>query len=112
MTRREFFQAVANNAITEEVITYAVDAIDKLDAQNIKRKEKPTKAQIENAELVKKMVEMFGGQSKVLAHDIAEKMEITTSKATALCRMAVKEGKATVDDAVVNKSVKKIYSFE
>ena len=112
MTRREFFQAVANNEITEEVITFAVEAIDKMDAQNIKRKEKPTKAQIENAELVEKMVEMFAGQSKVLAHDIAEKMEITTSKATALCRMAVKEGKIAVDDAVVNKSVKKIYSFE
>lgn len=112
MTRREFFQAVANNEITEEVMAFAVEAIDKLDAQNIKRKEKPTKAQIENAELVEKMVEMFTGQSKVLAHDIAEKMEITTSKATALCRMAVKEGKVTVDDAVVNKSVKKIYSFE
>lgn len=112
MTRREFFQAVANNEITEEVIAFAVEAIDKMDAQNIKRKEKPTKAQIENAELVEKMVEMFAGQSKVLAHDIAEKMEITTSKATALCRMAVKEGKIAVDDAVVNKSVKKIYSFE
>lgn len=112
MTRREFFQAVANNEITEEVITYAVDAIEKLDAQNVKRREKPTKAQVENAELVQKMVEMFAGQSNVLAHDIAKKMDITTSKATALCRMAAKDGKVTVDEGIINKSVKKIYTFE
>lgn len=122
MTKREFFESVIryacdgedviNNVNANDLIAFAQKEIDKLDAQNIKRKEKPTKAQVENAELVQKMVEMFAGQSKVLAHDIAEKMDITTSKATALCKMAVKDGKATVDDAVVNKSVKKIYSFE
>ena len=112
MTRREFFQAVADNNITEEIREYALNAIDKLDAQNIKRKDKPTKVQIENAALIDKMVEMFAGQSKLFAHTIAEKMDITTSKASALCRMAAKDGRVTVTDEVDNKTVKKAYSFE
>lgn len=112
MTRREFLRAVADNNITEEIREYALTAIDKMDEQNSKRKDKPTKAQVENAALIDKMVEMFAGQSKLFAHTIAEKMNITTSKASALCRMAAKDGRVTVTDEVDNKTVKKAYSFE
>ena len=40
MTIREFYNAVANGEITDELRTFAAESLEKMDAQNAARKEK------------------------------------------------------------------------
>ena len=40
MTIREFYNAVANGEITDELRTFATESLEKMDAQNAARKEK------------------------------------------------------------------------
>ena len=47
MTQREFFNAVINNEITDEVITHANEEIAKLDTRNAKKSEKTANAHAE-----------------------------------------------------------------
>ena len=67
--------------------------IEKMDATNAARKAKPTKAQLENAPLIDKIVEMLNDEPQT-ASDLAVPMDIKVQKASALLRLAVKEGRA------------------
>ena len=50
MTTREFYQAVADSDVGEELITKAQELIAALDAKNAKRKTTPTKDAHQGAE--------------------------------------------------------------
>lgn len=85
MTRVEFFTAVANAQITDEVKAYAAEQATKLAA--------PTPKQIENASLKEEIVKFLGEQTEpVIGADIAKQFEISTSKVTGLCGVLVKDG--------------------
>lgn len=112
MTKREFLNAVvAMENVEEEVRAYATEELEKMDVRALARKDKPTKTQIENEALVAKICEMFAGEEDVLSSAVAKKMDISIPKASALCKQAVKENKATVKDVIEKKSVKKAYTF-
>ena len=139
MTKREFLQAViamaevekASDAIIprekivdrtgnmymaditmDNLIDFATEEIAKLDARNTSRSSKPTKTQIENEPIKTKIVELLTEVSeKYVASAIAEKVEISTQKASALCRQLVDEGKLQVEEVKVPKKGKqKAYS--
>ena len=139
MTKREFLQAVIAMAEVEKasdviiprekivdrtgnmymaditmnnLINFATEEIAKLDARNASRSSKPTKAQIENEPIKKKIVELLTEVGeKYVASAIAEKVEISTQKASALCRQLVDEGKLQVEEVKVPKKGKqKAYS--
>ena len=114
MTKREFLQAViATETATEEVKAFAQTEIEKLDMRNASRSSKPTKAQIENEPIKQKIVELLTEVGeKYVASAIAEKVEISTQKASALCRQLVDEGKLQVEEVKVPKKGKqKAYSI-
>ena len=83
MTNREMFMAIVNGQVNAEVVAKAQEELDKLDARNAKRREKPSKKAQENAVYVKAIAEVLTKEPQT-ASEIAEKVEISTSKASAL----------------------------
>lgn len=85
MTRLQFFANVAEGNITEEVKAYAADQATKLGT--------PTPQQIENAALKEDIVAFLKEKTEpVISAEIAKHFEISTSKATGLCGVMVKDG--------------------
>ena len=102
MTNREFYTAVANQNITEEVIAHAVASLEKLDATNEKRKNKPSKTALENAPVIEAITGVLTNDPQTAA-DIAVAVGITTQKASSLLRQIVLAGNATSTDIKVPK---------
>ena len=64
--------------------------IEKMDERNAKRKEKPSKKSVENEPIKEKIVDFVGGcETPQIASVIAENVEISVQKASALCRQLV-----------------------
>ena len=110
MTNREFYEAIANGTINEEVMTKAAELIEKMDAANKARREKVTEKQAENLKLVEEVVAMLGAEP-LTATDIAAALEVKTQKASALARMAVAAGRAVSQDVKGPKGKCKGYTL-
>jgi predicted Rossmann fold nucleotide-binding protein DprA/Smf involved in DNA uptake len=103
MTQRDFYNAIINGTITEDVINTAKAQLAKMDATNEKRRNTPTKAQKENAPLVDKIVNEVLGETPKTASEIAAELEITVQKASALLRSIVANGQAVSTDVKLPK---------
>ena len=101
MIKREFFNAIINGEITDEVITMAKEEIEKLDARNEKRRTTMTKEQVANEGVKAQIVEFIGDKTAVVASEIAQGVGVSTQKVSALCKQLVDEGKLTVADVKV-----------
>lgn len=106
MTQREFFTIVANGSASiaykvndevvhktvnlndDEVKEYAEMAIKKLDEKNEKRKTEGNKTAKENAPIKENIMKIFeeNPQTVFTAKNIADKMDISTQKSSALLR--------------------------
>ena len=106
MTNREFFTAIVNGTLTEDVVAKAHEEIEKLDARNAKRANTPSKTQKENAPLIEKIASLLTSEPK-LASELAKEMEISTQKASALVKKV--EGVQSVDVKVKGKGTQKGY---
>ena len=106
MTQREFYTAVINANINEEMSSFASEAIAKLDERNAKRASKPSKTQIANEPIIKAITEVLTSEP-ILASKIAELCEISTQKASALVKKV--EGVQSVDVKVKGKGTQKGY---
>ena len=106
MTQRDFYNAVINANINEEMSSFAIDAIAKLDERNAKRASKPSKTQIANEPIIKVISEVLTSEP-MLASKIAELCEISTQKASALVKKV--EGVQSVDVKVKGKGTQKGY---
>ena len=112
MTNREFYNAIIEGAMTEEIKAPAVAEIEKLDKRNASRSSKPTKTQLENEPIKEKILELLDGKEATTASVIAEGLEISVQKASALCRQMVEAGKLKVEEIKVPKKGKqKAYSI-
>lgn len=105
MTNREFFEAIINGTINDEIKAHAEEAIEKMDARNAKRANTPSKTAIANAPLIEGIKELLTNEPQT-ASVIGEKMEISTPKASALLRQIVANGDALVTDVKVPKKGK------
>lgn len=101
MIKREFFNAIINGEITDEVIAMAKEEIEKLDARNEKRRNTMTKEQTANEGVKAQIVEFIGDKKAVVASEIAQGVGVSTQKVSALCKQLVDEGKLTVADVKV-----------
>lgn len=108
MTNREFFTEVVKGNLTEEVIAHAQTAIEKLDARNAARKDKPSKKSLEN-EPIKEAIKALLTEEPITASEIAEKVEISTQKASALLRQI--EGLNVTEVKIKGKGKVKGYSL-
>ena len=108
MTNREFYTAIVNSDLNDEMKAFATDAIAKLDARNAKRASTPSKTQKENAPLIEKIATLLTSEPK-LASTLASEMGISTQKASALVKKV--EGVSVCDIKVKGKGTQKGYYF-
>lgn len=106
MTNREFYTAIMNGTMTDEVKSHAAEAIAKLDERNQKRSSKPSKTQLENEPVKTAIVDYLTVHGGAVAADIAAEVDITTQKASALCRQLVESGILTVEEVKIPKKGK------
>lgn len=85
MTKREFLNAIINGTVNEEVIEKAKAEVAKMDARNANRASKPSKKAVENEPIKTAIVEVLTHEP-MTASEVAEKVEISTQKASALLR--------------------------
>ena len=106
MTQREFYTAIVNSDLSDELKTFATEAIAKLDARNAKRASTPSKKSLENAPYIEKIKGLLTSQP-MLASEIATALEISTQKASALVKQV--EGVSVTDVKVPKKGMQKGY---
>ena len=121
MTNREFFVSVSKGIVGEAEVAHALEQIAKLDATNAKRAEKAKEKAKEKAtgnEPIKTAIfNLLTEKGGMTSPDIAEALkaqsvttaegeEISTSKASSMCRQMVEEGRLTVTEIKVPKKGK------
>ena len=118
MTKREFLNEViavidgTSEVNVLELKEFAKAEIVKLDERNANRSSKPTKAQIENKSIKEKILEVLSTEERMVASAIAERLEISTQKVSALCRQLVESKKLKVEDVKIpRKGKQKAYSI-
>ncbi len=110
MTTREFLNSVLNAHINPEVDDAAKALLEKLDARNAKRASTPSKTQLANEPIKSAIVTLIGAKS-MTASDIGANLDISTQKASALCRQLVESGALEVGEVKIpKKGTVKIYS--
>jgi hypothetical protein len=102
MTNREFYTAIVNANINDEITAHASEAIAKLDAALEARKNKPSKKTTENAPVLEALTGILTAEPQV-ASDIATAAGISTQKASALLRQLVATGVAVQSEVKVPK---------
>lgn len=112
MTNREFYTAIVNGIINEDVIAHASNAIAKLDERNAKRASKPSKKSLENEPIKESIANLLVDGEARLASEIASALELSVSKVSALCRQMVADEVLHVEDVKVKgKGTQKSYSI-
>ena len=103
MTKREFYVAVSNGEMNDELMAMAAAEIEKMDAANEKRKGVQSKKAAENQPIIDRIVAEVLTDEPMTATDIAAVVELSVQKTSALCRAAVAQGKAVQSDVKVPK---------
>ena len=112
MTNREFYNAIVNGNVNDEVIAQAQAALDKMDAANEKRRNTPSKKAIENQPILETIVNEVLTSEPKTASDVAAEIEVSVQKASALLRALVADGKAVATDVKVpKKGTQKAYTL-
>ena len=106
MTQREFFTAIVNSDLNDELKAFATESIAKLDARNAKRSSTPSKVQIANEPIVKAIHDILTDEP-MLASKIAELCGISVNKASALAKKV--DGVKVTDVKVKGKGTQKGY---
>lgn len=110
MTKRDFYNAIANGQITDELKEFATEQIARMDSANEKRKNTLSKKQEENETVKIEILTHLDTEPKT-ATTIGELMEISTQKASALLRQLVQDGKATATEVkITGKGKQKGYT--
>lgn len=105
MTNREFFTAILNSNLSDEMKEHATAELKKMDERNSKRSSTMTTTQKENIALKEKILSALTTEGKV-ASALAEELNLSVQKVSSLCRQLVEEGKVTVEDVKIPKKGK------
>lgn len=112
MTKREFLNAIVNADLDATLKEYALQEIDKLDKRNQQKSSKPTKKQLENESVKLEILSKLEGKEPTILSEIAEMLDISTQKASALCRQLASDEKLKVTEVKVkNRGKLKAYSL-
>ena len=113
MTTREFLNAIVSANLSDEMTEKANALIASLDKRNSARKAKPSKTAVANEPIKQAIVEYLTANGQKVASEIGEGLNISTQKASALCRQLVESGMLTVSDVkVAKKGTLKAYSVK
>ena len=111
MTNRDFYTAIINADLTailedemaKSVKEHAKAALGKLDETNEKRRNAPSKKELENLPLMEQVVNEVLSFEPMTASDIGAAIGVNHNKATHIVKMAVTRGLAGVKDIKVPK---------
>lgn len=94
MTNRDFFNAVINANVSDEITAFAKASLDKLNAKNEKRRNSTSPNQKKNEDFKKDIYDDFNAEPNRVftAKEIADKYEVSTQKISALLRQMVDAG--------------------
>jgi DNA-binding MarR family transcriptional regulator len=111
MTIREFYQAVIEANINDELTTKATELTAALDARNEKRKGTETKEKKETAERRAAVLAFLKEQTEPVTRDtIAGVLEMEPAKVSGACKGLVDAGLVTKSEVKVEKARKVAYS--
>lgn len=112
MTNREFFAAVANANISDELTVKAQELIASLDARNAKRKTAPSKEKVASAERRNAVLAFLkANEGSFTREQIATELEIDAPKVTGACNILIKDGLVTKSNVKIDKATKVAYSI-
>ena len=117
MTNREFFVNVSKNIVGEAEVAHALEQIAKLDATNAKRAEQQSAKSKANEPLKVAILNLLAENGGMTSPDIADALnkqdvttadgeEVSTSKASSMCRQMVEDGRLTVTEIKIPKKGK------
>ena len=107
MTNREFYNAIINANLSDELTDFAVAAVEKLDKRNAARSSKPSKTAVANAPIKEAIFQFLSNaEGDTIAADIAEGVGISREKASALCRQMVEADLLTSTEVKIPKKGK------
>lgn len=115
MTNREFYEAVANGTMNEEMMTFAQEAIAKMDTANEKRREamsaKRVEKEAEKAPIREAILAVMTAEGKTATTLIAEAgVEIKPQAMPALLKGEIEAGRVgKVDVKVKGKGTQRGY---
>lgn len=101
MTRREFMEMVIADTTNETIADFAKSEIEKMDRKNELAKSRKSKKSAENEPIKEKIYSVLNSEEVTTASVVAEKVEISIQKASALLRQMVEDGRITVEDVKV-----------
>lgn len=112
MTKREFYTAIKNGEIDEQVKLFATEELNKMDAVNEKRRNTLSKKAKENEPLLDKIEREILTEEPKTATDVAAILNVSVQKASGLLRRLVEDGKAAkVDVKIKGKGTQKGYTI-
>jgi hypothetical protein len=103
MTKRDFYNAIINSNVSDELKEFSQAEIENLDRRNRWRSSIPSKTAIANAPIKTAILDYVKSHANAIASDIATACEISTQKASVLCTQMVNENLLTKADIKVPK---------
>lgn len=106
MTNREFFNAIINANVNDELTAHATVELEKLDKRNAQRSSKPSKTQLENEPIKARLLEILAVKPMTASEIHKVDAGLSTQKISSLCRQLVEAGKLAVEDVKIPKKGK------
>lgn len=106
MTNREFFNAIINANVNDELTQHATAELEKLDKRNAQRSSKPSKTQLENEPIKAHLLEILAVKPMTTSEIREADANLSTQKISFLCRQLVEAGKLAVEDVKIPKKGK------
>ena len=106
MTNREFFNAIINANVNDELTNHATAELEKLDKRNAQRSSKPSKTQLENEPIKARLLEILAVKPMTASEIHEVDAGLSTQKISSLCRQLVEAGKLAVEDVKIPKKGK------
>lgn len=115
MTTREFYQAVVNANVSDEMTEKATELLNAMDTRNEKRKSADTKEKKETRARLEKVIDFFKSAPKgeYTRDDVAASIEseITLGQITSACSALVRDGVLVKSEVKIDKKTKTAYSL-
>lgn len=111
MTRKDFYNAVIEANISEDMNAFADKERAKLAHEAEYRRNTPTKKQRENEDIKATILTHFTAGVHLSGAEVAEAVGITSQKANALLKQLATEGKIVVEEVKNGKRLVNSYSI-
>lgn len=109
MTNKEFFVNVMNGEMNEEIMEFAKNKLESMEAAAEKKRNTPSKAAIENEAFAREAILPLMTERTMLASEVGEVVGITTPKATSCLKILVEAGDVEVEEVKTKNGKRKGY---